>query len=157
MFEVKVETRGGQRLRGSLLRARQAAGVKRLAVGMDDTAVYENGVAIAVVALWNEFGTSTIPERPFWRPALRKVRPKVRRMILERARKGIKPSYPYRHAGNDRLLAQAVASLIIKEVRKYIEDLKEPPNALATIQKKGFDDPLVWTGRLGQAVMSEIE
>ena len=73
-----------------------------------------------------------------------------------RARKGIKPSYPYRHAGNDLLLAHAVADLIVKEVRKYIADLKEPPNALATIRKKGFDDPLVWTGKLSNAVKSEI-
>ena len=155
MFEVRVETHGGWALRGSLLRARQAAGVKRLAVGFED-AVYDNGVSIAQVALWNEFGTATIPERPFWRPALKRVRLKVRRLILARARKGIKPSYPYRHAGNDLLLAQAVADLIVKEVRKYIADLREPPNALATIRKKGFDDPLVWTGKLSDAVTSEI-
>ena len=125
-------------------------------MGFED-AVYANGVAVAQVALWNEFGTATIPERPFWRPALKKVRPKVRRMILERARKGIRPSYPYRHAGNDRLLAQDVADAIIKEVRKYIRDLKQPPNALATIKKKGFDDPLVWTGKLERSIISEVK
>ena len=124
-------------------------------MGFED-AVYANGVAVAQVALWNEFGTATIPERPFWRPALKKVRPKVRRMILERARKGIRPSYPYRHAGNDRLLAQDVADAIVKEVRKYIRDLKQPPNALATIKKKGFDDPLVWTGKLERSIISEV-
>jgi len=36
-------------------------------VGFIDGATYPDGTPVAAVAFWNEFGTSTIPARPFFR------------------------------------------------------------------------------------------
>ena len=44
--------------------------MKGVKVGFFSTARYEDGTPVAAVAAWNEFGTETIPERPFFRNAL---------------------------------------------------------------------------------------
>lgn len=41
-----------------------------LEVGFFETAKYDNGVSVATVAQWQEFGTWNIPPRPFFRNAI---------------------------------------------------------------------------------------
>ena len=66
---VKVQQRGGKKLR-RLLREAGKGGVSGVKVGFFSTAKYQDGTPVAAVAAWNEFGTKTIPERPFFRNAL---------------------------------------------------------------------------------------
>ena len=66
---VKVQRRGGKKLQ-RLLREAGKGGVSGVKGGFFSTAKYDDkrGTPVAAVAAWNEFGTETIPERPFFSP-----------------------------------------------------------------------------------------
>ena len=70
--KVTVKRTGGKKLQ-RLLREAGKGGVSGVKVGFFSTAKYEDGTPVAAVAAWNEFGTKTIPERPFFRRALAEV------------------------------------------------------------------------------------
>ena len=42
-----------------------------LEVGFFESATYKDGTKVAQVAYWNEYGTPTIPPRPFFRDAIK--------------------------------------------------------------------------------------
>ena len=42
------------------------------------------------------------------------------------------------------------------QIAESIQNLHEPPNAPATIRKKGFDKPLIDTGTLWRSIGSEM-
>lgn len=56
-----------------------------VAVGFPAGDTYSDGTPVAAAAFWNEFGTSTIPPRPFFRPMIAKESPtwapKMARML----------------------------------------------------------------------------
>ena len=98
-------------------------------------------------AIWNEFGTSRgIPERPFMRNAMRDNRKKYKdRMAIEA--KAI--------LANMTTLRQVLARLGILaqgDIQHEITALQTPPNAPATIKRKGSSNPLIDTGEMRQAV-----
>ena len=74
--------KGGKKLDAFLKKAKGAKGVKEVEIGFYDTARYppvrtgKNGGQkqephpVTLVAFWNEFGTETAPERPFFRIAV---------------------------------------------------------------------------------------
>ena len=95
---------------------------------------------IATYMVYNEYGTRTIPERPFFRAALRKSRAQMK---IE-ARRGA------RNRGRTSLLK---ASRALKEqIQLSMADWSEPANTPSTIARKGFNDPLIWTGEAYDSV-----
>ena len=46
-----------------------------VSVGFPEGDLYSDGTPVAAAAFWNEFGTSTIPPRPFFRPMIAKESP----------------------------------------------------------------------------------
>ena len=71
--------KGGKKLDAFLRKAKGARGVGEVEVGFYSTAKYKDGTPLTNVALWQEFGTNgtngvgKIPERPFFRIAIRKM------------------------------------------------------------------------------------
>ena len=65
LFSAKVSVKGGDKLKKAL-REMGKGGVKGVEVGYWDSE-YEDGMPVAQVAVWNEFGTERTPERPFMR------------------------------------------------------------------------------------------
>ena len=63
---------GGRAAKQFILQAKRAqrGAVEELQVGFFATAKYPDGTPVTNVAVWNEFGTGSIPERPFFRQAL---------------------------------------------------------------------------------------
>ena len=84
-----MAVRGGHKLDAIIRRALSASGVETLRVGFFRSAKYPDGTPVAAVAAWNEFGTRTkaggqaIPERPFFRQALRKVQDDVSELVQD--------------------------------------------------------------------------
>jgi hypothetical protein len=103
-------------------------------VGFLENATYPDGTPVAAVANWNEFGTSTIPARPFFR-----------NMIAAES-----PSWPGKMSklaiatGNDgpKILA-LMGEDIEGALKQSINDFSDPGNADSTIARKGFDKPLI--------------
>ena len=73
-------------IRDSIRKGLSAHGVTRVTVGFYKSAKYPDGTQVATVAAWNEFGAKGIPERPFFRTALRQVRADVRELLRTEVR-----------------------------------------------------------------------
>ncbi len=145
---VKVQQRGGKKLQ-RLLREAGKGGVSGVKVGFFSTARYEDGTPVAAVAAWNEFGTKTIPERPFFRNALAESERGVSNILA----KGIDT----KKMVVDEQLAGRVGEYVQGKIRDSITALKEPPNAPETVKRKGSSDPLLDTGTLRNSVDWEVE
>lgn len=122
---------------------------KTLKVGFLETAIYpigdkagRDGEHVAQIAFDNEYGTSrngvTIPARPFFR------------IMIDRESSGwgvLTSRYLRRtHFNVDQslgLLGEKIKDQLQEQIRDYPNP---PPNAPRTIEEKGFDKPLTYTG-----------
>ena len=115
---------------------------------------------MAAVAAWNEFGTETIPERPFFRNALAESERGVSNILA----KGIDT----KKMVVDEQLAGRVGEYVQGKIRDSITALNDPPNSPKTIAQKrkklhgkkgtgGGETPLLDTGKLRNSVAWEVE
>ena len=144
-------------------------GVQGVDVGFFSSARYPNGIPVATVAAWQEFGTRKkdgrvhIPERPFMRNGNAKARKEIPRLIKERAN-------PLTMV-LDRQLAELAGQLVKGIYVNEIVTLKDPPNAEITvkggwmrsyhgkmiyIKGKGSSNPLIDIGTMRTATTYEV-
>lgn len=105
-------------------------------------------LTIATIAAVNEFGTADgrIPARPFLSTAIEEGAPKFVRTVelgLPKVLSGEQPMSWLMHR---------VGNIAKGEVQQKITDIKNPPNAPATIAKKGSSNPLIDTGALRNSI-----
>lgn len=159
---MKVSISGGNGLAKAIAKiAGQVGEGKMLRVGFLEDATYPGGtvvnqagksvkqseVSVATVAASQEFGTSRIPPRPFFRS-----------MIADK-----KASWPDAMALQlkkndydvDKTL-QVVGLGIKGQLQQSIIDTNAPPLAQSTIDRKGFEKPLIDTGHMINSVDYEI-
>ena len=94
------------------------------------------------IAAFQEFGTKTIPERSFIRAWHDSATPQIQRLIQRLAIQYIDGKITM-----DVLLAK-LGVFAQGGMRKYLRNLKEPPNKASTIRAKGSSNPLIDTGQL---------
>jgi hypothetical protein len=122
-------------------------------VGWFENALYPNGESVAGVMAANEFGNSRLgtPARPLLRQSAEKVETKLPGWVARRT---------------DEMLAGQLSADAMKKrmgetlVATVLETLKEgkfEDNAESTIERKGFNKPLVETSELGQSVTHRIK
>jgi hypothetical protein len=107
---------------------------------------------LVVIATANEFGTSTIPPRPFLRTALKRGRRKwtngldaaVRAMAADDRPKAI------------RVLRQ-VGLVMVGDTQATLRGGPWVDNAPSTIARKGSSQPLIDTGQLVQSIRAQVE
>ncbi len=123
-------------------------------VGIFDVAgaeTYQDGVTLLEVAIANEFGTDTIPERSFIRAWFdeneRACREAVRRMLVAT----LEGKYTKEQA------LELLAQRFVGEIQKRIARRIDPPNAPSTIKSKGSDVPLINKGQLRSGVTYKVE
>jgi hypothetical protein len=132
-----------KRTRHRRISAKALKGPKRVKVGFPASKASKSNIEKAI---WGEFGTRTIPERPFMRNAMRNNRRKYRQALLLSARKLI--------------LAETTSAIVLNklgilaqgDIQHEITVLTTPPNAASTIKRKGSSKPLIDTGEMRQAV-----
>ena len=101
--------------------------------------------AIAEYAAANEFGTATIPSRPFMRQTFDKNRDKYLRLMQAatvRINAGTKPV--------DALMP--IANEVRNDYILAIQSGAFKANAESTVDKKGYNAPLVETGQMQRAI-----
>ena len=133
---VAIRTIGGDKIKGYLNKAK-AQKPMRLVYGYFPNATYPDGTFVASVANWNEFGTSRIPERPFFRNANKNLSHEVKAIAKK-----------YRFINNG--LLHAVGELAVANIYKSILGfgVTYAPNSPYTVSLKKSSKPLVDTGRL---------
>lgn len=118
-----------------------------LAVGFFESAKYDDGIQVAQVAFWQEYGTIKIPPRPFFRNAITK---NAKKWVdtLETALKSTD--------GNFKKAFGILGEVAVGDIKTSITNLGSPPNAPATIKSKKSSNPLIDTGLMRNSVTYEV-
>ena len=148
---AKNHVRGGKRLKKFARDVKRAKDGPDVEVGFFATAKYPDGTPVATVAAVNEFGTDDghIPERPFFRNAIRKGKEPVREVLAE--------NLDHRNGyALDRRTLELVGHQLTAEIKKSIVTLRDPPNKPATIKRKGSSNPLVDTSTMMRSVTHRV-
>ena len=108
----------------------------------------DSGIPTAEIAADNEFGTPKIPARPFIKPTeLKKA--KVWSNSLS---KELKQS-----AYNAELALEGVGQEIKTDIQKAILEVFSPALSPYTIEKKGFDKPLIDSSHMIDSIDTEVK
>ena len=148
---AKNHVRGGRRLKKFIRDVKRAKDGPDVEVGFFATAKYPDGTPVALVAATNEFGTDDghIPERPFFRNAIRKGKEPVREVLAENL------THENGYA-LDRRTLERVGHQLTAEIKKSIVTLRDPPNKPSTIRRKGSSNPLVDTTTMMRSVTHRV-
>lgn len=105
-------------------------------------------LTVAEVAAYNEFGTERSPERSFMRSTMRENRFKYRLNVIRIIKAIGDGKDPRKMMG---LFGQQVQ----QDIQRKIVELKTPPNAQSTIDRKKSSNPLIDTGQMVSSVRWE--
>lgn len=119
-------------------------------VGVTGDAGQQDGVDLLDIAMFNEFGTETIPARPFIRDFAQK-NAKALGALMDRTVSLVEKGKPL-----DVALA-SLGSVVQEQQQKHVRASKSwaVPNAKSTVRQKGSDVPLVDHGTLVNAIRWE--
>ena len=106
-----------------------------------------DGVTNALVAMANHYGTDTIPARPFLDVGVEAVIPKMNREFEREMKK----------SGDAKQALKRMAGIAYDGVIEKIDNTYTPPNAPATIKRKGSSHPLIDTGQMRRSISWEIQ
>jgi hypothetical protein len=111
----------------------------------------ESGTPLAVIGAYNEFGTSTIPERSFLRVPLRANQAEFATVFRNQL--------PLVAQGELTLLQlmEQLGARAVSVSQGAISEGIQPANDPATVRQKGSSTPLVDTGRLRQSITYVVE
>jgi hypothetical protein len=115
----------------------------------------EDDSEMVQIAIWNEFGTSKIPERSFLRAGFDANQSRIEQiceMALDEVLEGVDGSSQFDVASMYDQIGLQVADII----REYLTDLRSPPNAPSTIKLKGSSNPLIDTGHLRSSIVWKV-
>lgn len=134
------------------------ASLKSIRKGPDAVKVGFFGDKTTSIAVWQEFGTETIPERPFMRNAIRGNKGKYRGVAVPAAAAIIREVAAGGDPGKAKRKALAKIGILAQgDIQEEITALSSPPNAPSTIRQKGSSNPLIDTGAMRAAVSFKID
>lgn len=110
-----------------------------------------DGLPVAQVAQWNNDGVGDIPTRNFYDRAEENNKNDIKTDVkrgLNLMAHGI--------ATSDDLL-RSLGETVVENIVKEIEDFSSPPNHPYTVEDKGFNDPLVFSGKMKDSVKAKIK
>lgn len=148
----------------SHIAALKAMNGKFVETGWFETNKYMNGIPVAQVAYWNEYGTRTAPARPFLRYARTKFRKTSDRVISKLVDKVLSGQLTPVQAMNQ--IGMAMEVEIVDSIKNggwvgnseiTIHGTPPDKNGEQFIKGKGFDKPLIGaTGTMWQTVVSKV-
>lgn len=116
-----------------------------------DLIVTDYSLTLGEVAVWNEYGTPTVPSRPAF--TVTATSPEVHAKMSAAARE---TSFAQGEDIAVKVL-EAAGNVALAELQTMLATWSEPPNAPFTIAKKGFDDPLEDTEQLHNELVARVE
>jgi hypothetical protein len=148
-MSVKDIDKGWKRITNKIL----SLNGKTVSAGIHTDAGNEkNGVSIAQVATYNEFGTKRIPARPFIRLSFENHNKEWNDVADEQLTAMVNSGKTASGA------LSAVGEAMKKDIVSIIGDTSQlRHNAPSTIAKKGFDKPLYETGKLKAAIDYKVK
>lgn len=141
MFKAKF-----QRKRGKVNIPNKIQGFSKVKVGWPKSQVPG---AVIDKAIWNHFGTETIPERPALSNAMRSNRSGYKQSMRNAASKVLRGKISLNS------VTARLGILAQGDVQAEIVNLRTPPNAQSTIDQKGSSNPLIDSGEMKNSVTFE--
>jgi hypothetical protein len=147
MAAIRGGTKAGPKLAEM---AKRLTSAKTVRIGFLENATYPNGLPVALVAAINEFGAPSRgqPPRPFFRNLLAAKQnewPKAIAALLKA------------NDGDAHRTLMQTGEAIAGQLRQSIIDLVDPPLAPSTVQRKGFDKPLIDRGIMLASVDFQVK
>lgn len=124
-----------------------SSNAQHVKVGVMENSTYPDGTKVATVAYKNEYGFKNIPSRPFFRDTIAEHK----KAWGELAVKGARAGYTI-----EKILG-LVGMQMTQDIQYTIITFNNPPNAPATIAKKGVDSPLRETLLLHDSITYKVE
>ena len=118
-----------------------------LEVGFMENAKYDDGTYVAQVAFENEFGTQEIPSRPFFRTMISKESSQWGKTLT-----GFLQITHFDVEKSMEKLGEDVEGAL----RQSINGWQTPPNSPATIERKGFNKPLIDTSHMIKSITKNV-
>lgn len=145
---MSVSLRGGDKLKTALEDiAKRAASARLVRVGFMEGATYPDGTPVAAVAAWNEYGSLNRPPRPFFQAMIN----------AEKAGWGAKVAAQLKRTNYNADRTLGIMGEDIKgALAQSITDFATPALAESTIERKGFEKPLVDTGHMLNSITYEV-
>lgn len=139
--------KGGDKLQAALSKMAEGLEGGSLKVGVLEGATYPDGMPVAQVGFWNEYGTINAPSRPFFRTA-------IDNKTGEWVSTFGKALKAYEMDSGKAL--NALGMKMAEDVSQSVVGWQTPANAPYTIKKKGFNKPLIETGHLSRSIDYEV-
>lgn len=115
-------------------------------------------VKLSDVAFWNEFGTEKIPARPAFRVGTENAVKNSKDLITKYLMNLTDPKMSKANLKQlEKTFMQKMAGRCEREVKKIIRSGSTAPNAPSTVERKGFNKPLVETELLLENVVAEVQ
>ncbi len=141
--------KGGEKFEAAMLDiARKINSNKSLRVGFLEGSTYPDGTSVPFVAAMNEFGHGNVPPRPFFRGMVQRKSPEWPAAIA-----GLLKSTGMDVDKTLQLTGMAIQGQLVQS----INDLVSPPLAQSTIDRKGFDKPLIDTSVMVNSTGYEVK
>lgn len=99
---------------------------------------------------FNEFGTDTAPARSF----IRSTHDEKRRAWIQDMQRELGNMMDGRQTAQG--FMESVGSRAAEDIRQTVIEMTTPANAPRTIAQKGFDDPLIETGEMRDAIDYQV-
>lgn len=146
---------GGVKLEAALERYLKGANKTMRAGILEGCSAYPDGTPTAMVAFWDEYGTSrnvegkTIetPPRPFMRTTAREKAKRWSKVV------GVTVQ---RNGGDFEAGLRLAGEAAMTDIKRTIATFTDPPNAASTIAKKGHNQPLRDTKHMMNSVAYDI-
>ncbi len=139
-----------------VLRRYESLNGTRVLIGLDGrTAAGGQATPSELVTIGRaqEFGTATIPPRPFLRTALRQHRKKWVRLIAPAVRAVRRENGPARAL----LILRRAGVVMVGDTQATLRRGPWTPNAASTVRRKGSAQPLIDTGQMVQSIRAIAE
>lgn len=114
-------------------------------VGFQEGENNEQGMSIAEIAAFNEFGSSSVPARPFMKQSFENHEQELQ-SACDRVNANLS------NGGTTQSALEELGVFVKGLVQQEIVDGGFAPNSPYTIAQKGSDTPLIDTGRMRQSV-----
>lgn len=110
----------------------------------------KGGQSMVDIAVANEFGTKIIPARPFMSTSYDENKALINKAIITEYRKVQDGKL------NGKKALTRVGLLVVRLIQQKINQIKTPPNAPSTIQRKGSSNPLIDFGQMINSVREKV-
>lgn len=145
-MDVKIDTKAVNVLFKQLQKGLESKASGAAAGWLAGDKKEKDGQYIADVALYNEFGTETIPARPFLRVAQYNAYKRANNLVKNRLAEG---------ATIDDLCKE-LSVLLANQIKREINRGQWTPNAPSTVRQKGSSKPLIDTAMMRNSIQTMV-